>query len=574
MNLQQRRSHKDILRWIRAKGILNNKGSAIEFMDHGFMIDYLKDDANRIVVRKCTQVGATFSTVLKILYEGEVIPINCIYTLPTGPEAKNFVLSKFDPIMARSPGLASLVQKVGITKKELFNTTIKRIGESYYFFRGSWTTWGAQAIDADVLVVDELDFQKEDVRKMFEERIEGSNSKDVIYWLGYPSVPGFGIEELYESSDQRVWYIECPSCHKRQTLSWPESIDMKNAQYICKMCRATLPDEARRRGLWKPTKPGRMIHGYHINKLMAPWVPAARIIDRFQKDSTRKFFNYTLGLPYQGAETELTDKVVESALVSDEEVRAFIEQEKPLVVLGIDQGDEFFVVKMLVTQGQTIVVDYEIFNSEAQLQEYFNKVEPFAIMMDMSPNTHTAKKLQEDFGRDRFYLGDEQMRANSLSMSNYFEVRFKDNRVTILRTESFDELYEYIQSGRVKIRKSMKNLWTRNKQNPGYIDMLKNMVPDVQEKFGRPVRVWKVMGPDHLAHATSFALITAKILYPEFTQRKVITTLDEAPQVPWYIEDFEKAMAMPDSGNMDYTLVLPRSYSRKRPSITPRDINL
>jgi hypothetical protein len=573
MLLQQRRSHKDIPKWIREKGLVNNKGLPIEFKHHGFMNAFLTDDCNRIVCRKCTQVGATFTTVLKILYIGEESASTVVYTLPTGPEAKSFVLTKFDPIIERSPGLRKLIQRNEITKKELFNTTVKRIGPSHFIFKGSYTTWGAQSIDADVLVVDELDFQKEDVRKMFEERIEGSGSKDIIYWIGYPSVPNFGIEELYDSSDQREWFIECPTCLKRQTLSWPDSINMATQTFKCKHCQKLLPDMARMRGLWKARFPGRPIHGYHINKLMAPWISAERIIDRFNKDTARKFHNYTLGLPYTGSDSALDDKVIEDMMMDPVELMMFKQEKKPLTVIGIDQGDEFFVVKSLVTEDLHVVEDYEIFSSEEEVRKYIEKQDAFLTVMDMSPNTHLGRKLQEHFTKEKFWLADEQNRASTLNMNAFYEFRHSDSRLAIQRSEGLDIMYDDMTNRKIRVSSAMTSLRTKSKQDPGYLDMLLNLVPDVQERFGRAQRVWKPIGPDHLAHATLFINTATRLLYPTFGAKEQVRLLAEPkPDTPWYVQDFEDAMGIMKGDKVDYKLILPKGIARKRAAITPREI--
>jgi len=262
------------------------------------MWDYLTDPHNRIVLQKCTQVGATFSTILKILYLGSKSNISVIFTLPTSGDVKDFVLSKFDPVVRSSPQLQAKVTKDPLSRRAIYSTVLKRIGGSHFFFRGSWSAHFAQSIDADVLVVDELDFQKPDIRKMYEERLEGARSKDIIYWLGVPTLPKQGIAELYEQSDQRKWHIRCPHCKKLQTLDWPDSISQRKKSFICKFCRKDLPKEARMKGVWIAQKPGRPIHGYYFNRLMAPWVSAEKILHEFRTRSSRHFYNFTLGLPY------------------------------------------------------------------------------------------------------------------------------------------------------------------------------------------------------------------------------------------------------------------------------------
>ena len=379
---------------MRDNEVRTNKGLPIEFRDHGFLLDFVRDTAKKIVVRKCTQVGASYSVVIKILHLGSQAPLTVIYTLPTIGDAKSFVLSKFDPIVERSKGLRDSVSKVVFRDKPIYNSEVKRIGDSYYFFKGSWTTFGAQSIDADVLCVDELDFQKPDVKEMWEERTEGSSSLGIVYWVGYPSIPGFGIEDIYESSDQRSWWIKCGHCGKLQTLTWPDSIDFVKEIYQCKHCHKELTPDMRRKGLWKPKYPGREIHGYYINKLMAPWITAAHIIDRFKKDTPKKFFNFTLGLPYISKKSDITDDVINNNLVDEDEFVRFKNDPATKVIVGIDQGDIFHFLVALANDKDILICASEELKSEDELLAKLKFYRPNIVIMDMFPNRHTAKKMR------------------------------------------------------------------------------------------------------------------------------------------------------------------------------------
>ncbi len=538
-------SNKGILKWMHQNQVRTNKGLPIEFRDHGFLLDYVKDTHNRIVVRKCTQVGASFSTNIKMLHLGSQTPLTTIYTLPTSSEAKNFVLTKFDPMVERSPGLLDMVQKVVLRQRVLYNSVVKRIGPSYYFFRGSWTTWGAQSIDADVLVVDELDFQKPDVRNMWEERTEGSSSLDIVYWIGYPSIPNYGIEELYESSDKRMWFIECGHCYKRQVLEFPENIDMEKEIYICKFCKKELSNDMRRKGLWKATEPGRAIHGYWINKLMAPWIPASKIVDRFKKDTPKKFHNYTLGLPYVSKATDLSDDVIQNAMIEEEELALVRRSEDVRVLVGIDQGDIFHMLVAIATASTIVVIAAEKLRSEGEVKKRLKFYGPDMVVMDMFPNRHTAKKLCKDYGLNKFFMAKERNWTETSKQRTYWNLNRATSEVGIERTESLDAMIEYIMKGVVRFRRTIPRLMNPDKKDPGVIQQLKNLVPDTQERHGRLRRVFKSVGPEHYGHALNFIVTAAHIQFPGWMSREALIPssylhdLKKKKPKPWYVKDFE-----------------------------------
>lgn len=568
-------SSLNILQWIRDNDVRTNKGLEVEFKDHGFLREFVMDTASKIVIRKGTQVGASYSVVIKILHLGGQTPLSIVYTMPTVTDAKMFVLSKFDPIIERSQGLRDTVAKVVFRDKPIYNSVVKRIGESYYFFRGSWMEHGAQSIDADVLVVDELDFQKPNVKNMWEERIEGSSSLGVIYWVGYPSIPGFGIEEIYESSDQRMWYIECNYCQKRQTLTWPDSIDFVKEIYHCKYCKHELTNEMRRRGMWKAKFPGREIHGYYINKLMAPWISAAHIINRFKIDTPKKFYNFTLGLPYLNKKSDITDEVISRNMVDEDEFMNFKKTVGTKVIVGIDQGDIFHMLVVLANSNGLMLASSEELRSEDDVLSKLKFYHPDICVMDMNPNRHTAKKLREDYGRDKLFMGNEKNWSENMgSDRSYFKLNRSNGEIAIERTESLDEMIELIVSNKIKFRRTVPKLKGSDKQSPGIIEMIKNLVPDLVEQHGKMRRVYKAVGPDHYGHALNFAIIGANILFPDlrlhrFGQNTLLAPIPEPIKKPWYHEDFERRVQ--SFAGIDSIIIKPEGRSMTPEDIFPRN---
>ncbi len=497
-------------------------------------------------MRKCIQVGASYSTNVKMLHLGDQAPITIIYSLPTSSEAKNFVLSKFDPMIERSPGLLDMVQRIALRDRILYNSVVKRIGESYYFFRGSWVSHTAQSIDADVLVVDELDFQKPEVRLMWEERTAGSASLDIIYWIGYPSIPNFGIEELYQNSDQRKWYIECGHCFKRQVLEFPDSINIDTEKYVCKYCKKELTDDMRRKGLWKVTNPkNKAIHGYWINKLMAPWVPASNIVERFKKDPPKKFHNYTLGLPYVAKDTDITDKIVQEAMMEEDEYALVKKSEDARIFVGIDQGDIFHMLVAMATTNMLVVIAAEQLHSEEEVLKRLNFYHPDMVVMDMFPNRHTAKNLCKQYGSNKLFMAKERNWTETSKARSYWNLNRATSEVGIERTESLDAMIEYLMKGAIRFRRTVPRLLIQDKQDPGVIQQLKNLVPDIQERHGRMRRVYKAVGPEHYGHALNFLVVACHIFFPGWMNRQALVhssyleDLKRKKAKPWYVTDFE-----------------------------------
>lgn len=458
--------------------------------------------------------------------------------MPTGGDVKDFVLSKFDPVIESSPALRESVTKDPLSRRAIFSTVLKRIGGSHYFFRGSWSEHRAQTIDADILVVDELDFQKPEVRAMYEERLEGSGSKDVIYWVGTPTLPAFGISELYESSDQRNWNIKCPACGKLQVLEFPASISFKKKQYICIHCRENLSDEDRRKGIWIAKYPERKIHGYHFNRLMAPWVPARKIIDSYHKDSVKHFYNFSLGLSYVEESQRFKREEFQKAQINNQEFNEF-KREK--MICGLDQGNHFHMVVGYAGLEEAVATKVKRFDSTKELEEALDDMRPDLVVMDMFPDQHYAKILQERFGSNHFLMVNQRSWTNPQRAQSFMDFQRKEGIINLERTESLDRMFDRIRNSSLRFLNSMTGL-------QDLFQHLSNLIPDFQERFGRRKKVYKKVGQEDYAHATNYFITGCEILFPNSGHKpnRIVPSAQwkepSSSSEKWLEEDFEKSM--------------------------------
>lgn len=544
-----------ILSWIKNNKLKTSKNSEIEFTDHAFLLDYIRDPAKRIVLRKCTQIGATFSTLIKLLYLTDKENLSIVYTLPTSGDVKDLVVSKFDPIIESSALLRAKVAKDIFSRRAVFSSVLKRIGGSHYFFRGSWAEHKAQTIDADVLVVDELDFQKPEVREMYEERLAGSSSKDILYWMGVPSLPNFGISELYDRSDQREWFIKCSGCSKLQTLEFPDNISFQKIAYVCKFCKAELSDDDRRTGKWVAKLPGREIHGYSINRLMAPWVSASKIIDDYHTKTAKHFYNFALGLPYLEKTNKFSREDFNNTLMSDLEFSDF---KRERIVCGIDQGNYFHTILGFGNPSENIVTKAQVFKDAKDLNDFLDLIRPDLVVIDMFPDQHFAKGLQQKYSASNFILLNQRTWSSTIErLHDYMKVDRQHGLINIDRTEALDRMMERLKNKTLRILRSMTGL-------EELFIHFQNMIPDIEERFGRKQKVYKKIGKEDFVHATNYFSIGCELFFPYAGQGQRETIESSEVYLPahkgseqWLKESFERAMGR--CSGMDTIIIPPKS---------------
>jgi len=279
---------------------------------------------------------------------------------------------------------------------------------------------------------------------------------------------------------------------------------------------------------------------------MAPWIPASKILDRFRKDTPKKFHNYTLGLPYVSKETDLSDSVIQNAMIEEEELALIRKGEDVRVLAGIDQGDIFHMLVAIATPATVVVIAAEQLRSEGEVKKRLKFYNPDMVVMDMFPNRHTAKKLCKDYGTGKFFMAKERNWTETSKQRNYWNLNRATSEVGIERTESLDAMIEYIMKGVVRFRRTIPRLMSVEKKDPGVIQQLKNLVPDTQERHGRLRRVFKAVGPEHYGHALNFIVTGAHILFPGWMSREALIPssylhdLKKKKPKPWYVKDFEE----------------------------------
>jgi hypothetical protein len=331
-----------IIDWIYTHRIKNEKGDLMEFHNHLFLWDIYLDQSQYLCVMKPAQVGLSTLEVLKNLYDARRYKMDIIYTLPTDTDVNTFVGGKVNRIISSNPILMEYT-------KDKDSVEQKQVGESMIYFRGTFTPKAAIMVTADRLVHDEKDSSKQSVVKDFEARLQHSKFKQK-HVFSHPSVPGNGVDVEWQDSDQKHWFITCPTCKKQQYLSWNTtdktkmSVDIERKIFVCKSCGGELSNKDRAVGVWKPKifrdADGNIIKkkysGYWISLLMAPWVSAEEIVAKFNDpDVTDEFFhNKVLGLPYLGSGNKLTKEYLMQNLTSD----VIMPSDSERHIMGVDTG--------------------------------------------------------------------------------------------------------------------------------------------------------------------------------------------------------------------------------------------
>jgi hypothetical protein len=493
----------DVDAWIDYYKIVNEKGERIEWHKHQFLIDIYNDQSDNLVVIKAAQVGMSTLEILKNIADAEKNRMDIIYTLPTDADVTIFVGGKVNRIISNNAHLNRLTaDKDSIEQKQ--------IGQSMIYFRGSWSKKAAIMVTADRLVHDEKDSSKQDVIADYQARLQHSKFKQT-HVFSHPSVPNSGVDIEWQLSDQKEWFITCPHCQYQQILTWNTedpnkmSVDLERKEFVCKKCHGILDWHARAIGEWRPKKGTEKAKwsGYHISLLMAPWIDAATIIEKYYdvmkgKQTMDFFYNKQLGLPYAGSGNSVTEDMIKGAVTAEKNLYP------GRMVIGVDTGLKLRFVygnkQGLLGYGQ--MTDYmpDETNKLAlnQTLEYFLKVFPNSIMIiDQGGDIIGARKLRNKYP-GRVFLCHYARDRKTMQLIRWGEKEEAGN-VLVDRNRMIQWVVDEFREGRMRLYRGRPEDWHEYWLHWSHIYRIKE-----DDTLGVPRYVWMRSDRDDWVHATVY----------------------------------------------------------------------
>lgn len=376
-------SASSALAWVHLNQLVNENQQLLEFVDHRFMIDIYADNSPDLVCKKSAQVGFSVMAILKSLWEAKYGGWNIIYALPTNNVVQDFVKPKVNPLISSNNPINAMVSDDSVS--------YKRVGDRNLFFKGGFSDRDAISITGDILVIDEYDRMPDmGVVNTFDSRLQAS--KNPRRWrFSNPSQVGFGVDGLYNDSDQMHWFITCHHCNHKWFIDFERDgsnhyVDMDREVYACGNCDKEISDSDRRNGEWIARFPNRPRRGYWISQMMAPWVTAKRILEQKDESSIEFFYNFVLGKAYTP-----TDMIVDRAAILRANSPSNIMRTQ--VVLGVDQdaGGQYYVA--MTPQG---IFDHGYVDSWDKI-EHLKLMYNAIVVCDPNPYQATPKQMANKY---------------------------------------------------------------------------------------------------------------------------------------------------------------------------------
>ncbi len=406
----------------------------------------------------------------------------------------------------------------------------RRVGDSYWLFRSAWESNLGEGIDADGATLDEKDRMRDKVEFAFKESLKSSKHR-LFREFSTPTMPNAGIDIPFRASDQQVWLVKCKKCGLEQEVTHLENIIQvksfplgtkelppESYDFLCRKqsCRGELDRVFS--GRWVPKFPDRkLIRGYHVTQLIAPWISATRVMqDKIDMRFREIWLNYVCGVPAAGDMEMLSDADFVRACSGHALMTGRPSRGWSQVSVGIDWGQLNWVVVMgrnAVNQ-RPYVIGIAVFEdttreleSAEMVYKYFMAFSPEIVIADAGygkdRNSFLLRKLCPIGDEGRFWA---QLYNSSIKHGKTFVPEWSDEsraRVTVDRTITLKNICRAIREpefGLPALDLPEMELFTRH---------LKSLAPfrEIDDETKELVETIKSSGDDHLAHACASALL-------------------------------------------------------------------
>jgi hypothetical protein len=512
--LRTETKHVEFGDWPSADKILLD-GRVFSFHNHEYLVEPYHDYHPYQVEIKATQLGLTSKALLRVVHScryGDYRGI--LYLFPSRTDVTDLSKTRLTPLIEENP------DTIGRWLSDTDSANVKKIWNSFLYLRGMKSRIGIKSIPIDFEVFDELDEAPQNAVDMALERMAHSEHGDLLF-LSNPTLPDYGIDKLFQETDQRFWLLKCRKCNEYTDMvsTFPDCLREVKGRVIraCIKCGAELDPNY---GEWVAKRPsitskrGRQFSQlYSSSRTNSP----EAILHKFRTtDNLTDFYNLKIGIAYVDSANRLSMQEVfsccgDTGMSSSSDTGCF---------MGVDQGSNLHVVigrHAKNRAGEIIFITVLKGNNESdkadesgwfELDELMNRFRVMRCVVDALPNTKFARNFSDRF-RGRVFLNyyNDHQRGS-------YRWNEKDMVSQCNRTESLDSSHREITTNNIILPRKSDMLIT-------FAEHMHNVAKrlEVDDESGSQRYVYHRLGPDHFRHAFNYESMarnsSPELLFPE-----------------------------------------------------------
>lgn len=419
------------------------RGIPFSFENHEFLQEIYEEHHDDEVYMKAAQVGISTYHLLKSFYICDTLHVKVIYFFPTDTDVSDFSNDRARTMIEENEYLNSRVSGID-------NVGLKHIGDSSVFFRGMFSKRRVKSVDADYIILDELDEADPENKEYAKDRILHSQLRWMSQ-LSQPSVPDFGIHQEFEESDQRVWALQCAHCNHWNFFNPNEPNEaweyarkfLYKGKWTCVKCGKEL---GVKKSEWIALFPSRTDkRGYHLTQLYSKIIPIKKIAKVVEKARAKRvlrmrLFNSILGIPYTD---EIRQPVTEDIIKSAEGEFGFF-PDAQMSFMGVDVGDILHITVGRDLGDRIQILHLEHTEDWGRLKTLMMQYGVWLTVIDAMPYKNSAKGFAKAYP-ERVVL--QYFKDTSRERGDVMEKKEEDEIpvIRVGRTESLDETTDEIR---------------------------------------------------------------------------------------------------------------------------------
>ncbi|MGZ5302525.1 MAG: phage terminase large subunit family protein [Bacteroidia bacterium] len=281
------------------------------------------DPAQIVWFKKSSQIGATETGNNWLGYTIDAVPAPFLYVMPTDTMMKDTSRNRIQKMIEATP---RITHKIKPSKAKDSSNTIQYKEFEGGFFKGvgANSPVGLASTAARFVYLDEVDRYPMDVAgegsaiKLAQTRTVTFGPRKKIFITSTPTRKGLSaIDQGFEKTGQRHFYVPCPHCGGAQVLEFTQLRwtpgNYTDVNYQCVHCGQLIPERFKTQmlngGQWIATHPERedgITYGYHINALYSPYgmYSWAEMVKEYEESESNipdriTFINTKLGECYE-----------------------------------------------------------------------------------------------------------------------------------------------------------------------------------------------------------------------------------------------------------------------------------
>jgi hypothetical protein len=460
---------------------------------HEYLLEPYKDFHPYQVEMKAAQLGLTSKAILRCFYSARYLGYRGIlYLFPSRSDVSEFSKARIGPLVDDNPNT------IGEWVQDTDSINLKKIWQCFLYLRGMRSTLGLKSVPADFLVTDELD---EAPPRQIDKAFQRMGHSEFKHFLGLsnPTLPDYGIDKLWQQTDQRFWMLKCPKCGEFTCLedTFPACLEEHKGDVlrICQSCRDAVLDPSI--GAWVAKRPGiEDKRGYHYSQLFSHFTDLKELLHDFKTTTNLSdFYNLRIGFPYVEAENRLSIEEV-LALCGSEPIRNYCSDP---CFMGIDQGKDLHVVigRKDANKGGELV-HLQVYKDFEELDRLMKMFSISRCVVDALPET---RKAREFAGR---HPGRVFLCYYSERKEGPYQWNEKTQEVKVNRTESLDASHSQITKGSIVFPRECDVVRTFAEHCHATARKLEEEEDENGQKTGKKRYMWVKLGEDHFRHSFNY----------------------------------------------------------------------